>query len=181
MVKHKKAQTPKAKLYRQEDFISIAEAVHLLADRDYRTHDTDRVRKARMRQHIMYAVNDHQLVETVRQSKRCYVFGRLVAWAQTKWPGRYDDLPALRDRIVARAELSHSGRYAVRASGFQAPMTLEACQSELLLARRQIVALEEQLETARLDAERLRPDAAAWQHQREVNRRNAQIARSKNR
>ena len=116
-----------------------------------------------MRQHITYAVNNGQLTETVRQSKKCYVYGRGVAWAQAKWPGRYSDLVAIRGR----------------ASAFQLPTTLPECQSELVEARGQIFALEEQLTVARAEAERLRPDADAWQHYCEANRRNAQQTRTR--
>lgn len=177
-MKRGKTPTRAVRSYSPDDHISISQLVTLLADRDRRAHDTDRVRKARMRQHIMYAAYNGQLTEAIYKSEKCYVYGRAVAWAQAKWPGRYSDLVAMRDPIVASARGSLP-RLVGRASAFQLPTTLSECQSELVEARRQIFAIEEQLTVARADAERLRPVADSWQRQVEANTQNAQQPRTR--
>jgi len=50
---------------------------------------------------------------------------------------------------------------------------------QLVEARRQIFAIEEQLTVARADAERLRPVADSWQRQVEANTQNAQQPRTR--
>ena len=106
-MKRRDAPHRAAKVYQADELISIVDAITLLADRDRRTHDVDRSRKARMRHHIQYAVENDQLSEVIRKGEKHYVFGRLAAWAQGRWRGRYDDLPSIRDVItggmVARA------------------------------------------------------------------------------
>jgi hypothetical protein len=175
-VKRKAARQHMPKVYHPDAFILISEAINLLADRDRRLHDSDRVRKARMRQHIMYAVNNGELEESFRHRTKRYVYGRIVAWAQDKWPGRYSDLVAIRDPIVGRLEASLP-RLVVRSSGYQIPTTLPECQAELVQAMETIRVLQARVTVACGDADRLRPDAEAWQHHCEVNRANARQLR----
>lgn len=164
------------KVYQAEDFISISDAITLLADRDRRRYDTDRLRKARMRRHIMYAVDNCELTEIIRHGKKCYVYGRVVALAQVKWPGKYDDLVSIRDPIVGGAHASLPGLVG-GGTGCQIPGTLPDCQAQLVRVAERNFELQEQLTAARNEVDKLRPDAEAWQHQVEVNTANAKQLR----
>jgi hypothetical protein len=172
-VKRKDAPLRVAKDYGPNELISISAAIVLLADRDQRKNDSDRVRKARMRERIRYAVENRELTEARRQGTKCYVYGRLIAWAQDKWPGRYGDLVAIRDPIVRGVNGMLPG-LGGKSGGYQTPSTLLECQAQLAQAMERIFALEEQLAVARGDAEQLRPDAEAWQRQSARNKLNAQ-------
>jgi hypothetical protein len=81
-----------------------------------------------MRFHIRSAVENRQLAETSKQGTKYYVFGRLAAWAQDKWPRKYDDLSAIRDPNSGRMTATLSG-YRLDASGFQIPATLVESQA----------------------------------------------------
>jgi hypothetical protein len=165
-----------AKIYSPDDLITLPDAITLLAARDLRKHDSDRVRKARMRHHITYAVENRELTETIRHGMKHYVFGRIGAWAQDKWPGKYGDLLAIRDASVGSVTGVLRG-LAGRSSGYQIPATLTECQAQLDQALQRIFTLGEELIVAREDADRLRPDAEAWQRQRATNKESAQRPR----
>jgi hypothetical protein len=175
-VRRKETPPSSAKVYDPNDLIALPDAIALLAERDRRKHDTDRVKKARMRARIKYAVDNGALAETLRRSKRCYVYGRIVAWAQENWPGKYDDLEAIRVPSVGSVKGVLRGLTG-KSSGGEIPTTLAECQSRLAQTMRRIVTLEEQLIVAREDADRLRPDAEARQRVRAVNKLNAQRRR----
>lgn len=168
------ARPPKA--HKPDDLITQSEAIALLADRDRRQFDSDRVRKARMRARIKYAVDNGVLIETLSKSKKCYVYGRIVAWAQGSWPGKYDDLEAIRAPSVGSVN-GVLRRLTGNSSAYQIPETLSECQAQLAQAMERIFSLLSDLEVARRAADRLRPDAEAWQHQCEANRQNAKQPR----
>ena len=99
IVKRKNTPLSSVTDYRADDFITLTDAVTLLADRDRRRHDTDRIRKGRMRQHIYYATYNGVLQSVIHRSVKCYVFGKIAAWARSKWPGLYDHFPATTDPV----------------------------------------------------------------------------------
>jgi hypothetical protein len=160
-VKSKVAPRRVAKVYRPDDLISLTEAVELLADRDRRKHDPDRARKQRKRYWIGHAVKAGHIAEATRQSKKCYVYGRLVAWAQRRWPRTYDDLLPIEP--IRGAMSATVRRMTLVASGHSPPTTLPACQTELARAMRRIHELQAHVTAALAELDRVRPDAARWQ------------------
>jgi len=131
-----------------------------------------------MRFHIQSAVEHRQLAETSRGGTKQYVFGRLAAWAQDKWPRKYDDLPAIREVNAGRMAGTLSG-YRFKASGFQIPGTLVECQAQLQQAMLRITTLEQDVIVAREDADRLRPDAEKWRDYCATNRASARRPRTR--
>jgi hypothetical protein len=175
-VRRKETPPSSAKVYDPNDLIALTDAIALLADRDRRKHDTDRSRKARMRGRIKYAVDNGALAETLRQSKKCYVYGHIVAWAQENWPGKYDDLKAIRAPSVGSVNGVLRGLTG-KSSGGEIPTTLAECQAQLDQARQHIFSLVDELEVARRVADRLRPDAEAWRRHCAANKLNARRPR----
>jgi hypothetical protein len=130
-----------------------------------------------MRQHIKYAVANGELHETVRRGEQCYVFGRMAAWAQNKWPGRYDDLPSTRDENRGGMVATGPAGALVARGRLTTPTTLPECQQELDRIWQRVHMLADQLRLAREDADQLRSDAEAWQRHCAANRENARQSR----
>jgi hypothetical protein len=129
-----------------------------------------------MRQHIAYAVSSGHLAEAVCKSEKCYVYGRAVAWAQAKWPGRYSDLHAIRDSITGERERIAS-KPCRPSQWFPSSDDATGVPIRVGPSKAAISALEEQLTVAHADAERLRSDADAWHRQVEANTLNAKQRR----
>jgi hypothetical protein len=130
-----------------------------------------------MRHHVRQAVGNGQLAETVRRNIKHYVYGRLAAWAQDKWPGKYDDFPAIRDPVT-NGVAGILGGLLGGSSGYQIPVDLAGCQAELHRAMRRIAALEEESAATREEVDRMRPDAEAY---RRLCARNAESAKKRRR
>lgn len=178
IVRRNDASSPAVKVYAPSDRVTLAEAIDLLADRDRRKHDSDRGRKARMRHHIQSAVRNHQLTEKNTFGTKHYEYGRLAAWAQDKWRGRYDDFLATRDPIV-NSVAGTLGRLLGKSSGYQIPSDPAECQAQLHHEMRRIATLEEKLTSAREEIDRLRPDAEAYRRVCAGNATNAKQRRPK--
>jgi len=176
-VRRKAASRLAATDYGPNDLITLTDAIELLADRDRRKNDSDRERKGRMRERIRYAVANRELTETIRHSTKHYTYGRIAAWAQDNWPGKYDDLVAIRVPNSGGMTATHGGRYRLKGSGSQIAVTLVECQLQLQQATLRINALEQALVVAGEYAERLRPDAENWRCQCAANKLNAKRPR----
>lgn len=158
------------------EIICLVDAVALLANLDRREYDTDRVRLGRMRRRIQRAVASNELSEMVSNGEKYYELGRLAAWAQSKWPLLYDDLPSIRDEI--RGSMVATGpRATLVSSGHTAPTTLHDCLRALEEALQRVFSLEKQVKLGLDEAEKLRPDAESWKRHCTQNRERARQKR----
>lgn len=79
------------KSYAIDDKLSLDDVAGLIAELDLRPGDDKRRAKDRARKRTEFAVKKGELI---REKDDTFIFGNLVEWARSKWPDKFDNLPA---------------------------------------------------------------------------------------
>ena len=138
------------------DTISQAQLVALIAARSPRDAADD---EATVRNRTLARVSrDVKLGKLVRR-KDGFRIGDVAAWASSRWPDRYNDLP--KDEVVGHAALQIAP-ITLRAVGYVLPASIEGAVQELIKLHDTIDALRTELNGERAKVRELEPDAKKW-------------------
>lgn len=151
-------------------FYPLAEMALLIAlrirpeDGEPRRTTIDKVRKR-----LIYATKNGDLQTALTG---LYFVPQVIAWSQTKWPGKFDDLPAEHSHAATATLVMRD-----EARAFVIPGDLPGCQEALEDAHRKNRQLQAELNAAHAEIERLKPIAYKYEHIREKNTRSAKLPR----
>lgn len=142
------------------DRLTLKQAVQLIAPRVGRSDEDTRDVENRTSHRIGYAVKTGKLQQ---EKDGSFTLANLTFWASSKWPGKFNDLPAIGRAYLTFPMMTLSGSISD-----SMPNSIEECQLRLKEAQQRIATLEKE----NFD---LKPDAEKYRANCKKNSRNAQI------
>lgn len=150
---------------------SVTEVVDLIAGRVRDPAESLRQARDKIRKRLLYAAKAGELAGglTGRFEARA-----IAAWAQVKWPGRFDDLPA-QYTLESGDDLGVTDT----ATATVTSNNLERCKQLLAEAEAEIARLQAELARANSESAALRPLADRYQQIKATNRASASKPRKR--
>lgn len=150
-------------------FHPLAEMALLIALRIQPVGEPLRTTVDKVRKRLVYATENGDLQTA---AGGLYFVPQTIAWAQRKWRGKFDGLPAEHSATITATAVFRD-----EAWGFVIPGDLPRCQDALRDAQRENQQLQAELKAARAEIERLEPIAQKYEQIREKNSRSAKLPR----
>lgn len=150
-------------------FYSLAKMAALIASRIRPAGEPMRATIDKVRKRLVYATSNGDLQTSPAD---LYFAPQTIAWAQKKWPGKFNDLASEHSATATATMVIRD-----EAMAFVIPGDLPRCQDALRDAQRENQELQAQLKAARLEIARLKPIAEKYERIREKNARSAKLPR----
>lgn len=162
-----KANAIDPSIYNSHDLIKRNDLVRLIAQLA-RGNNNLNTYITRVNTRLAYYVKKKSLNAPISNE---FIFGEVMFWARSQWPGVFDELPVIYPEIIGTITATLP-TLTMNAHAISLPTNIEACQQELLNLHRRIQDVTDQLSLKNAEISELKPDAERHREVVKINREN---------